>query len=209
MRYIKKKSKKSGVMFYFTVILLIFSILFVVFESKARPVMIANLKIYVKTYASFILNDVVSDEISNSDLEYNDLVSIKRDDSGNALSIHLNSADINKFKATINNTAIKSLSQLQEKKFDANIGNLTGIDYMIGRGPKIYYPVEVSGFSESEVFSSFEEAGINQTLHKINLKLDLTVYASIPGYQTSCVVSSVFCIAETLIVGSTPSIFKN
>ena len=54
---------------------------------------------------------------------------------------------------------------------------------------------------------SFEQAGINQTLHRVMLDVSVTVYLLIPGETLSTQVDSEICVAETVIVGQVPETY--
>ena len=55
----------------------------------------------------------------------------------------------------------------------------------------------------------FTSAGVNQTLHQVNLKILATVYLFLPGEVLPVSVSSTVCVAETVIVGETPDTYLN
>ena len=55
----------------------------------------------------------------------------------------------------------------------------------------------------------FESAGINQTLHRIMLKVTTTVYLVSSWHSTSVEIASSYLIAETVLVGSVPNVYAN
>jgi hypothetical protein len=54
--------------------------------------------------------------------------------------------------------------------------------------------------------SEFLSAGINQTIHKINLKVSVGIRAVIPGFSDETSVSADYCVAQTVIVGDVPQL---
>ena len=52
--------------------------------------------------------------------------------------------------------------------------------------------------------NQFDQAGINQTTHRILLCVDVSVSILLPGFRTSTKVSNAFSVAETVIVGAVP-----
>ena len=65
----------------------------------------------------------------------------------------------------------------------------------------------MSGYAKSKLLSNFASAGINQTLHRIILKVSVNVYLVMPWYRASSSVEAEFILAETLIVGKVPDAY--
>ena len=87
------------------------------------------------------------------------------------------------------------------------MGTIIGGDFFRGRGPKFHVKFDLASNILSDITSEFEDAGINQTRHKMMLNLTGNVYVIIPGYNTATQVTTSFCIAETVIVGTVPDNF--
>ena len=65
------------------------------------------------------------------------------------------------------------------------------------------------GNVQSEISSEFESCGINQSIHRIVLRLDVTIGAFIPGYSIGCDVDYDYILSETVIVGNVPQAYTN
>ena len=65
------------------------------------------------------------------------------------------------------------------------------------------------GYVQTEIYNSFQSAGINQTLHQIMLKVTATVSAVIPAYTVTTDVTTNLCIAQTIIVGKVPTAYTD
>ena len=63
------------------------------------------------------------------------------------------------------------------------------------------------GAVSTEFMSEFSSAGINQTRHRIFLKLDTTVQMVIPTGTQTARVSAQVPVAESIIVGAVPDSF--
>ena len=61
--------------------------------------------------------------------------------------------------------------------------------------------------SEASFFSEFSQAGINQTLQKLNLQVSVDVAILVLGEVEDFTISSQVVIAETVIVGAVPDMF--
>ena len=62
---------------------------------------------------------------------------------------------------------------------------------------------------ETALISSFQSAGINQTLHRILVQIKVDISAIIPGYTASGTIDTQFVIAETVIVGNVPEAYTH
>ena len=61
--------------------------------------------------------------------------------------------------------------------------------------------------SEADFYSQFTEAGINQTLHQLNMEVFLDVTVLVLGATSDFTISSHMVVAETVIVGAVPDTF--
>ena len=63
------------------------------------------------------------------------------------------------------------------------------------------------GTVDGEFFSEFTSAGVNQTLHRICLKLTVPLTLMLPGGAVETVSETELCVAETVIVGQVPQTY--
>ena len=61
--------------------------------------------------------------------------------------------------------------------------------------------------SDASFSSNFTQAGINQTLHQLNMSVSVDVTVLVLGQTTEFTVSSQVVVAETIIVGQVPDTF--
>ena len=149
-----------------------------------------------------IIGEVAEREIMKN--SYDDIVKIERDDSGRITSITGDTKKLNLLKLRISN----ELSQIMLKRTDdvvsVPLGSLTGIDFLTGRGPKINVRVYWVSGVDSEVLTSFTEAGINQTNYRVLINFKVQVGMMFAGREIGTFVDTDICIAETVIVGEIP-----
>ena len=63
------------------------------------------------------------------------------------------------------------------------------------------------GTVSAEFRSDFSQAGVNQTLHRIELEVAVPVTLILPGGQTELTVETGLLVAETVIVGAVPDTY--
>ena len=138
---------------------------------------------------------------------YGDFVKTEVNESGQitALTSDLASAAMLKTRAAVYLT--EELNALREESFGVPLGTLTGWVIFSGKGPTIRVELLSVGDVELEVRHSFDDAGINQTRHRIFLDVSARIHLMIPGeVLTETAVTSV-CVAETVIIGEVPETY--
>lgn len=158
----------------------------------------------VNTINSAVLKDLQKDGVT-----YTDLVSVERGGDGTVLAITTNMVKMNEMKAEIISTVQKELGDTSHMDVGVPLGTLIGGDILHGRGPKVPLKLTLSGNVTADFKSTFESAGINQTRHQIYLNVHTSVYSFLPGFDTTTDVDTNVLVAETVIVGSVPSVFAD
>ena len=87
------------------------------------------------------------------------------------------------------------------------LGSFTGIPLFVGRGPKIKLKVNPIGAVNCSFLSQFETAGINQTNHKIYLKISADVGVVLPLLSTKYNTTRQVLISESIIVGEVQEVY--
>ena len=159
-----------------------------------------------KQTTTLAINDAVKEELSSKNLTYDDFVQIQRDNNGNVVSMSTNMATVNTFKADITSTIQETLLN-HTMKTQVPLGTLIGWNITRGHGPNIALKVGVSGNISVDFQSSFESAGINQTIHRIYLTIRTSAYAYFSLAKGSTDVDTSILVAETVIVGEVPQIY--
>lgn len=152
------------------------------------------------------LNEAVLSALENG--RYASLVQIEQAENGRVTCVRTDAVGVNLLKARVCEAASAVLAEhAQVVRIPA--GSLTGLDILAGRGPRIRIPVRASGFANADVESAFEGAGVNQTIHRLLLRVDANVCLSMAKSQQTKSISYTVCVAETVIVGEVPALYAN
>lgn len=195
------------ILYKFVVFLLIFAIGFLLVDARLRPLVKTLAANQAKNISIRIINDAVIDILQKNSYTYDDLVSLEKDDSGRITAIKTDSIKMNQLKSVISTAITEEISKVEKRKVSIPMGNLTGLDSLAGRGPRISLYITLSGSTGAAIKNIFETAGINQTRHQIVLEITTYIYAIMPGINTSTETSTNITIAETVIVGLVPEIY--
>ena len=89
------------------------------------------------------------------------------------------------------------------------LSTLIGIDILSGMGPQVPIRFQPVSVVHADIYHTFEEAGINQTIHTINLCVTVEIEILMPFAYSRKEVISDMPIAQTLIVGLVPDAYLN
>lgn len=171
-----------------------------------RPVIrtVSQEKIRALTVES--VNLAVADVMENNPM-YVHLTNIEKDEAGNIVLISTDSAAVNSLARKVTEKAQSCLEQVAQQGIKIPLGSLSGFSFCSGRGPDVNIQAIPVGNIDTEFFSEFVSAGINQTMHKLYIHVTATVNIVIPGAQNKITTVTPVLIGETLIIGKVPDVY--
>ena len=175
-------------------------------DTRLRPQLHALAAMQALAGEEHALNSAVLSALEND--RYKSLVTVEQNEDGHVVSVRTDAVGINLLKARICEAASAVLTA-QSQTVCIPAGSLTGLDILSGRGPSIRVRVRTSGFANAEVESAFEGAGVNQTVHRLLLRVHASVCLSMAKTQQTKSLSYEVCVAETVIVGEVPTLYAN
>jgi sporulation protein YunB len=153
------------------------------------------------------VSQAVSDCVAAQGLTYSELVTVETDEAGQITSLTRDLSAVSQLQAQLVSEITEALDPLREEAFDLPLGTLTGWLALSGRGPTVRVELLSAGDVMVNMTYDFEDAGINQTLHRVLADISVTVFLLIPGETMSATVDSQVCVAETVIVGQVPDTY--
>lgn len=178
-------------------------------EHRMRPMIETVAGYQAQLIATRNINDAVLDVIKAEDVQYNDIVTIRQGTDGQVASLTTDMVSMNRLKANVTNCVSEYLAAETMQTVEIPMGTLLGGSLFSGRGPMVEFKLLPASYVETELYNDFQSAGINQTLHRIMMSVDVRVTAVIPLYSVTTEVHSNVCLAETMIVGKVPSAFTD
>ena len=196
---------------FLTILLLAVALLaamFVYININLRPVLFGLSSARVQSIAAKAMNDAILDILSGNGELYTSLVNVY-ETGGKVYLLQANSSRLNTLAADCANAAQERIAALGEQGISIPLGTLSGIPLLAGAGPHIRLQFTPAGAVRSSFQSEFRSAGINQTLHRVNLRLTATVRVILPGESHTLTVEAEAPIAENIIVGDVPNAYTN
>jgi sporulation protein YunB len=123
---------------------------------------------------------------------------------GRVLSAQANVNAVNRLKAAVTDAVMTELEKREKQTVNIPLGNVIGGSFFTGRGPFLPITVYTSGTVISNLSSHFDDAGINQTNHRLQLDMTVMMTAALPMERVAVELTTSFLISETVIVGEIP-----
>lgn len=198
----RKKSRLTLFMWLIPVGLLVWIIL------SVQPVLTTSLQFQTKQLATTLLNSEVGRVLQNEDIQNDSLVTAVLDESGNMIALQTNAQAINQFKLAVTDGLNQAVQTLTDQTYQIPLGTLLNSTWLMGRGPALSFRLTPVGSVKSDLYSEFVSAGVNQTCHRIMLRIDIELTALMPMTSARSQISTEFVVAETVIVGEVPRYFS-
>lgn len=189
------------------VLLLAVLALFFVLRSKYRLVIEDLAQTQVKNTTSDLTNDAIAKQIAIGDIQYDRIVFFEKDLDGRITALKTNMSEVNRLKTDILNIINDEILALDHSDIGIPLGSLFFPEIFSGKGPAI--PVHILSIrnSDANFVSHFSQAGINQTMHRLNMEVSIDVAVLVLGQTSSFSMTSEVVVAETIIVGDVPQTY--
>lgn len=190
----------------FAAVVVVLALLFML-RSKYRLVIEELAQTQVKNTTSDLTNDAIAKQIASGDIRYDRIVFFEKDLDGRITALKTNMSEVNRLKTDILNIINDEILALDHSDIGIPLGSLFFPELLSGKGPAI--PVDILSIrnSDANFVSHFSQAGINQTLHRLNMEVSIDVAVLVLGQTSSFTMSSEVVVAETIIVGDVPQTF--
>jgi sporulation protein YunB len=186
------------------VIAVLTAILFL--NAKLSPTIRTLAELECRSLAANAVNGALLETLEKEQLRYEDLSVLRTDDEGQITSISADIVRLNELKAAVGATINERMDGLKRRHLALPLGTILGIDFLSGWGPIIQVNLGLHGESFSTFVSEFDSAGVNQTRHRIYLRVETRVYIFLKDNKDIMTVETQICAAETVIVGAVPNI---
>lgn len=206
----KKKSKfKSRLYRSLIILLLLIAIVIAYLELVVNPIIINIAEAKVDSVATTAISDAIFKVVTDNDVEYDDLVEIIYDSTGNIASIVSNTYKMNYFARELSTHAQILLDKIAATGIDIPIGAFTGMPAFSDVGPNCNLKLSPIGSVITAFNSKFTSAGINQTLHSLYVDVNTSISVVLPTRSRKIEFITQALVCETIIVGKIPDVYLN
>lgn len=201
----KRWIRRAGLLVFLLALAMIVG--FFLVRSKYYEVITNLAQTQVTNATSDLINDAVARQIAGGHIAYDRIVYFEKDLNGRITALKTNIGEVNTLKTETLNIINEEILESDSSDMGIPIGSLILPEFLSGRGPKI--PVQILSVRNSDATfeSNFTHAGINQTMHQLNMSVLVDVAVLVLGRTVNFTVASQVVVAETIIVGDVPDTF--
>ena len=176
-------------------------------QHQLRPLVEAAARAQAANALTAVIDRAIAADLAERDVDYGDFVTIQRDASGAIVSLTTDMAAMNLLRAELVERVLDALEGVGVLQLRIPLGSLLDLDVLWGLGPSLKVHAMAVGTADARFSSSFSEAGVNQTLHRIELELTVPMTLLLPGGPVETESVTRLCVAETVIVGRVPDAY--
>ena len=201
MRVVKLKSKhrRLKAVFFAAVVIGAFALYYYL---RIAPVISTVVTETTRMKVSEAIDDMTEKQLYEE--EYGDFVILGTDSDGNVTFVQMNSVAVNLFARRVTSLIRGEMEKFEEQGIAIPLGTITGVPLLSDIGPELTYNVLDLGVVDADFYSEFSSAGINQTLHRLYMKIIVNMRIVLPGYSLAFDNSSTVMICENVIAGDVP-----
>ena len=207
-RVIKKRKRKKRLLILSAVVLLAAVLAGAHYNFYVIPTIRKIAEEEVRILATSSVGKAAAETVTDT-YSYHDLVEVTSDSDGNIVLLQANSTFIHVLVRTAATRAQTYLGEITEANVRVPLGTVSGITFFSGRGPDILIKVMPIGSVSTQVETEFVSVGINQTLHRIYVRLRADVTVIMPGFEGKVSSSVHIPITESVLVGKVPDFYLN
>ena len=159
--------------------------------------------------ASDAITQAMSELLRSGDVDFSGVIRLEKDVRGNITALRTDMTQVERMKVEVLGLLDGLVAQINTQELGIQLGNVLLPDLLAGMGPVLPVRAVSLTMPNADFFSSFEAAGINQTLQTLWVKftISLTILTTV-GYESVDVDSDVM-VAQTVIVGVVPDTYVN
>lgn len=190
------------------VLILIIAILVMINTLKAiDPIFTSVCKHQAEGIVTIEVNRITTENIIK--YQESDMINIVNDENGNIKLLQVNSNPLNNMISDMVSDIQVSLNNNDIVNSSVPFGSITGIKWIAGAGPKIPMKIALAGTIQTKIRNEFNEAGINQTVHRLWLDISCEISILTPYKAEETVVTNEVILSENVIIGGVPNVYMN
>lgn len=187
-------------------LILVLLIVFLLIDRNFKPLVFSLAEARSAAMASQVLQGALAEAIEDG-VEYDDLMTVRMDERGQVALLMANTMRMNQLADRAGQAALRRLNNMSSERVTVPLGAALGMTLFAGTGPGVPVSIIPIGSIATDFATEFEACGINQTRHKVYLKVTASIRIVIPTGAKTTQVSANMLVAESIIVGSVPEGF--
>ncbi len=208
--YYKNKKKRLFKRKFWTALFcvgLVFTLICVYYFKVVCPIVVSLSQEKIRSLSTRIISQAVGDVLVTQGVTYEQLVDISYSGNNKIELIEVDSIEVNLLVREITKEVQHHFDGISNEGVEIALGTFTGIPFLYGLGPNISVQLVPVGTINTQFNSSFESAGINQTIHRLYFDISASVGMVLPANTQNFVTNIEVMLCESIIIGDIPSVY--
>lgn len=184
----------------------VFALGFFIVDRRIRPTLLKMAEARARQIATQAINEAINGKVAIN-IKYEDLIAFRTDARGKVVLLQLNTGEINRISSEVTVRVQDLLRQVFQERIRIPLGQALGSQILAGLGPRLTIHVQPVGTVQSVILSKFEQAGINQTRHRVYMEVTAVVRIVVPLVSSDVTVRSEVPITEAVYMGEVPGVY--
>lgn len=202
---IRQMKMNKSFVFFLTSFLISLLIIFLIYNKSLKPTLESLSNTNAKNIAQKCSNKAVSESIAG--VKYDDLVDLKKDENGKITAVIANTQKMNEISNKVVEITQKEIENTKDNLVKVPLGSFLGFSILSGHGIKINIKTLPDGTCSAKFKSSFEDAGINQTIHKIYIEVTTDIETIAPFFSDTEKYVNEIAVLEVVLIGDIPTTY--
>ncbi len=178
-------------------------VLFALF-IRCRPVLTAFAESQAVWLATKTANRVVAQVLTEQEDVCHTMIETHYNEQQVLSSVITDATAINTVRTAVTAAVMRELEQYSSISVGIPLGTLAGFDWLSGWGPLVTFPMSMTATVLSNVSSSLEAVGMNQSTYRVLVHINITLYVVTPGGRSSVGAEHSYPMAEAVLLGEVP-----
>lgn len=186
-----------------TILLTIVGLLGMAF-ARCRPIMTAFAESQAVWQATKIANHTAEQVLKEYTGLCENAIAVTYNGEQKVSSVRANTAVVNTVRTALTDRVMTAMEEFSALSVALPLGTLTGWDWFSGFGPLLTFPISFTATVLSAVSSSFAVEGINQSIYRVEVHLEISLYVVSPAGRSAVGAKVSYPMAETVLLGEVP-----
>lgn len=200
-----RQMKKEKSFVFFFILLVAFSSITTLYKQVIEPLLTQFTKSNAYTLAMKATEQAIRSNLNN--ITYDSIISEVTDENGKIVALRTNTNELNKISNNLAISIEENISATGESSIKIPIALFFNAGIFGGAGIKTNIKTVPLGDTKIECISQFDSVGINQTRHRILLKINTYFTIIAPIYLKNECYTKEVVLAETILNGDIPETY--
>ncbi len=178
-------------------------------NAALRPGIIAAATDQISNQIEDEVGGVVEEMLDSGEMQYSDICTVFWDQNGQMCGMQADMAQLNRLKTELSTRVAEQFdAHVVRHKLQVPLGSVLPVVTLHGQGPLVPVVILSAGNISADFDNEFVSTGINQTLHRVALRVETKLHLLLPGGVYEYTEETRLVLAETVLMGDVPESYS-